>query len=256
MLIFSFLISIKSASVTVVYKRLSISSGLLQCIAMLSSLLLFGLATLSQAVNLTVSSKGGNATSPLQYGLMFEDINHSGDGGIYAELIQNRAFQGNPVFPSTIEPWVAVGAASLSLQNLSNPLSSALPSSLNVAAGAGNATSSNLTIGIKNPGWWGIDVKVQPYTGTFWANGSPQGGFQVSLESALTSDVWATARVNVDENVGGWTEYGFVLEPTTVAPNSNNTFSLTWSDSGNSINIGFVSLFPPTYKNRFVIFFQ
>lgn len=25
---------------------------------------------------------------------MFEDINHSGDGGIYAELITNRAFQG------------------------------------------------------------------------------------------------------------------------------------------------------------------
>jgi alpha-N-arabinofuranosidase len=25
---------------------------------------------------------------------MFEDINHSGDGGIYAELLMNRAFQG------------------------------------------------------------------------------------------------------------------------------------------------------------------
>lgn len=38
------------------------------------------------AVNLTVASTGGNVSSPLQYGLMFEDINHSGDGGIYAEL--------------------------------------------------------------------------------------------------------------------------------------------------------------------------
>jgi hypothetical protein len=24
---------------------------------------------------------------------MWEDINHSGDGGLYAELLQNRAFQ-------------------------------------------------------------------------------------------------------------------------------------------------------------------
>lgn len=29
---------------------------------------------------------------------MFEDINYSGDGGIYAELIQNRAFQGMQSF--------------------------------------------------------------------------------------------------------------------------------------------------------------
>src|ERR1035441_312858 len=30
--------------------------------------------------------------SPLFYGLMTEEINHSYDGGLYAELIQNRAF--------------------------------------------------------------------------------------------------------------------------------------------------------------------
>lgn len=35
-----------------------------------------------------------NATSPYLYGIMHEDINHSGDGGIYAEMIANRAFQG------------------------------------------------------------------------------------------------------------------------------------------------------------------
>jgi len=34
----------------------------------------------SQALNLTVASSGGNATSGLQYGVMFEDINRSGDG--------------------------------------------------------------------------------------------------------------------------------------------------------------------------------
>ena len=35
-----------------------------------------------------------NDTAPNLYGLMFEDISHSGDGGIYAELLINRAFQG------------------------------------------------------------------------------------------------------------------------------------------------------------------
>ena len=27
------------------------------------------------------------------YGLFFEDINHSADGGLYAELLQNRSFE-------------------------------------------------------------------------------------------------------------------------------------------------------------------
>jgi len=48
----------------------------------------------------------GHAVSPLLYGLMTEEINHSFDGGLYGELIQNRTFQddayygGNPYYPS------------------------------------------------------------------------------------------------------------------------------------------------------------
>ena len=64
---------------------------------MYSRALLAGLAfaSIAQAVRFTVKSDGGNATSPYQYGIMFEDINNSGDGGVYAELVQNRAFQGD-----------------------------------------------------------------------------------------------------------------------------------------------------------------
>src|SRR5690348_17718156 len=39
------------------------------------------------------------AVSPLLYGLMTEEINHSYDGGLYAELIQNRAFLDNATKP-------------------------------------------------------------------------------------------------------------------------------------------------------------
>ena len=48
-------------------------------------------------VNFTVTTRDfskQNDTAPNLYGLMFEDISHSGDGGIYAELLINRAFQG------------------------------------------------------------------------------------------------------------------------------------------------------------------
>jgi hypothetical protein len=66
---------------------------------------------------------------------MFEDINNSGDGGVYAELVQNRAFQGSSIFPSTLHYWHSVGGAHLALKNLSNPLSDALPTSMQVRGG-------------------------------------------------------------------------------------------------------------------------
>src|SRR5450432_2891263 len=37
--------------------------------------------------------KPGIKISPIFYGLMTEEINHSYDGGLYGELIQNRIFK-------------------------------------------------------------------------------------------------------------------------------------------------------------------
>jgi alpha-L-arabinofuranosidase len=91
---------------------------------------------------------------------MFEDINHSGDGGIYGELLTNRAFQGSTVqygtipglagssvissensivpFGPVLTGWDAVGDARLSLDRL-HPLSDALPICMQVDVPA-NAT--------------------------------------------------------------------------------------------------------------------
>lgn len=111
--------------------------------------LLAGLAVLTttaHAVQFSVESSGGNATSPYQYGIMFEDINNSGDGGVYAELIQNRAFQGSEIFPKNISYWHPIGGVELALSNDSTPLSEALPSSLQVSGG------SEETVGFWNEG--------------------------------------------------------------------------------------------------------
>jgi len=53
----------------------------------------------SSGVSLSILTKTGikNATAPDLYGWMFEDINHSGDGGLYGELLTNRAFDGSDV---------------------------------------------------------------------------------------------------------------------------------------------------------------
>lgn len=44
--------------------------------------------------NIVINLKEKGATvSPTMYGVFFEEINHAGDGGLYAELVQNRSFE-------------------------------------------------------------------------------------------------------------------------------------------------------------------
>src|SRR5881409_1818838 len=50
-------------------------------------------------------TKPGANVSPMLYGLMTEEINHSYDGGLYAELIRNRIFKDNK---NTPEGWSLV----------------------------------------------------------------------------------------------------------------------------------------------------
>src|SRR6188472_1782766 len=60
----------------------------------------------AQKTKLTLDlTKPGATVSPILYGLMTEEINHSYDGGLYAELVRNRAFKDNP---NTPEAWSLV----------------------------------------------------------------------------------------------------------------------------------------------------
>ncbi|CAK4031354.1 ABFa alfa-L-arabinofuranosidase-A [Lecanosticta acicola] len=214
---------------------------------MLLLLQAFGVAAMAagvSAVNLTVKNSGGNATSPYQYGIMFEDINNSGDGGVYAELIQNRAFQGDGIFPSNLSFWSPVGDTSLSLQNLSKPLSAALPTSMRVG-GIGE-------LGFSNAGFWGFPVVSSwTYKGSFWVHGGYNGDIKVDLHSSLQNHSWAQAAVRVASKSDSWTQFNYTLRPTADAPNSNNTLTFTYNSRGNTtLDFNLLSLFPPTYKNR------
>ena len=124
-------------------------------------------ASSAAALGISVSSSGGNATSPLQYGIMHEDINNGGDGGAYAELIQNRALQANAAYPVNLDYWQSFGGSTLSIKQLATPLSSALPNSINVAVSSGASGQ----VGLANEGFWGMDVKVQQYNGLILGQG-------------------------------------------------------------------------------------
>lgn len=199
---------------------------------------------LAKAVSISVSSTGGNATYGFQYGIMFEDINHSGDGGIYAELIQNRAFQESTTYPATLDPWKAVGDASLSLDTES-PLSQYLQNSVKVTA------SSAGTVGLSNPGWWGIKVAAdEALSGSFYTKGAYSGNFTAMIKSDLTDDVWASAEIVSDSTADAWTQHKFVLEPTTDGGVNNSLVLQFTAGEGDELNFNLISLFPPTFNNR------
>jgi alpha-N-arabinofuranosidase len=179
-----------------------------------------------------------------------QDINNSGDGGIYAELIQNRAFQYSKAFPVNTDHYFPISNAALSIQFLDEPLSDALPASMHVAAGNGSYSTGK--IGFKNDGYWGMDVRVQSYTGSFWVKGAYDGSFTASLDSNLTSECFGSVGVPSKSVADEWTEHTFELVPEKDASNSNNTFSITFDGAAASGGLDFnlISLFPPTYKDR------
>ncbi len=55
---------------------------------------------------------GGASIGGRHYGIFFEEINHAGDGGLYAELIHNRSFEDNASNP---DKWWAVGNARMAV---------------------------------------------------------------------------------------------------------------------------------------------
>ncbi|KKA29147.1 hypothetical protein TD95_003533 [Thielaviopsis punctulata] len=198
------------------------------------------------AVDITVSSSGGNSTSGHQYGFLHEDINYSGDGGIYAELIQNRAFQYSERYPVSLKAWTGI-ESTLSLLNVTPPLSSVLPTSMRVTP------KSSKAAGFSNSGYWGMSVKKQQYTGSFWVHGAYKGNFEASFVSALTGEVFGSVSIESKSVADEWTEHSISLVPTKDAPNGNNTFVITFDPaglSGSSLDFNLISVFPPTYKNH------
>jgi alpha-N-arabinofuranosidase len=96
-----------------------------------------------------------------------------------------------------------------------------------------------------------MDVRVQPYTGSFWVKGAYEGSFTASLASNLTDDIFGTVEVPSKSVADEWTEHTFELVPEKDAPNSNNTFSITFDGAAASgLDFNLISLFPPTYKDR------
>lgn len=125
----------------------------------------------------------------------------------------------------SLDGYHAVGEARLSIRELNKPLSEALPASMRVRAREGSGVA-----GFENEGYWGMDVKKQTYTGSFWVKGEYHGYFTASLQSNLTDAVFGSTKVKSKCGNGKeWVEHTYELVPTSNAPNSNNTLAITFN---------------------------
>jgi alpha-N-arabinofuranosidase len=185
--------------------------------------------------------------NPMLYGLMTEEINHCYDGGLYAELVQNRAFKDDAATPVN---WSAVqggrAVASIALDKVS-PVNEALDVSLRLDA---SAVPAGARAGIANAGYWGIPVKPKTrYNASFYARAVPgfNGSVTVSIESEDGSTVYASEKVS---GVGAsWRQFKATLKTGKVTPTAKARLVLT-VDQPATVWFSLVSLFPPTYKNR------
>ncbi|PPQ73463.1 hypothetical protein CVT24_007554 [Panaeolus cyanescens] len=201
------------------------------------------------ALTLHIQSNVTHAISPTLYGYMWEDINHSGDGGLYAELLQNRAFQGVvPGSQTAYYGWQPVNSAKLSVTNKIPGVSAALPNSLRIDI----PKVVNGPIGFENTGFWGIKIQSGwTYKGSLYARSdSFNGAITVSLRST-SGTVYATSTLKGVTNK--WKKFTFQFEPSTSAPTHDNVFTVTVDGSagaGKTIYFGMFSLFPPTFRGR------
>lgn len=206
--------------------------------------------TYASAQNITLTIEANQPAvkmSPMHYGLMTEEINYSYDGGLYAELVRNRAFLNDPNTPVN---WSAVqgkgSAVAISLDR-NQPLNSVLTTSLRLDV---TSASRAAPAGVANSGYWGIPVKPNTrYRATLYAKTATEfnGPVSLAIESADGGTVYAKA--SVTNLTHDWKQYTVILRTGKVTPTTNARFVLTMDRPG-TVWLSLVSLFPPTWKNR------
>jgi alpha-N-arabinofuranosidase len=243
--------------------------------------LMLPLYAIAQDATLVIDTQhpGAKVSSRL-HGIFFEEISHGGEGGLYAELIQNRGFEESTIPPGcTLDsgwlvpprtshfasnkvsdwkmpwepksPWpawslrtAANARASLSLST-KVPLHAATPHALQVDIhSAGKADS----VSVVNEGFWGIRVdKGESYNLTAYIRAPKFKGAVTASLRASDGRILASYTFN-NVKQSSWRKYTCTVKAT--ASDAKAKFYLTMSSPG-TIWFDLVSLFPArTFKNR------
>ncbi len=216
------------------------------------------------------------------YGIFFEEINHAGDGGLYAELIRDRGFEdanlppacvlkGHKLIPPRtphfwtqpkVSDWtmdwevtsqwpgwsteLKDGASAQFALVTDHPLTAATPHAFRAQI---EKLPHGASAAVINEGYWGIAVKAgEQYRLNFWARTETtfHGPFRASLRGSNGANLVSQAIPK--KNGTGWQHYELVLCPN--ATDATAKFVLSFGSTG-TVWLDFVSLFPArTFHNR------
>ncbi len=212
----------------------------IKSILFLVSLLCTGTSFAQVSMTLDATQRGPKI-SHYQYGLFFEEINHAGDGGLYAELIRNRSFEDG----RTPVNWSAVGNSDLKI------ISSGLLNRVQYQALQATfpSASKKNPEGVANKGFWGMKfVKDSTYHLTLWAK-AVKGKFTRKLTAQLqSSDHSVCGQTVISGKVGkNWTKLSVAIKAT---GNANKGRFVLLSSAKGILDMDVVSLFPYTWKNH------
>ena len=201
----------------------------------------------------------GKPISPDLIGVFFEDLNYAADGGLYAELIQNRSFEYSPTEHPDWHPrsfWElqkrgggdgTLGVAEMRPIHENNPHYALLTVS---KPGDG--------VGLVNGGFDGVPLKAgedyeasfwayQAYMGQMWGNGDHSRPMPITLRlESGNGEVLAEARMQIQGRE--WRRSSVTLKPARTAKDAR--LILLAHETG-AVALDMVSLFPKqTFRNR------
>lgn len=199
---------------------------------------------------LTVNGgRRGPRINPTQFGAFLEEINHSGDGGLYGELIRNRDLKEDSNAPVYWSPFTLRNSTATIALDSSQPLNAENQVSLRLTIGRITPGGS---AGVANWGYWGVPVRPSTtYRVSFFARSSRplSGPLTVALVGLFHSHVWA--ETTIGGVTGQWARYTTTIRTSARTPASlSNRFVITTSDpadAGSTLWFTIVSVFPPTY---------
>lgn len=196
-------------------------------------------AVFAQATITVNADKPGHAVSPWLWGIFFEDINLSADGGLYPELVRNRSFEDS----DQPEYWTfasAVGGNSSAVIDHSRPLNTFNTHSLRVNVGG--------AFTLQNGGYWGMNI-IQGDTYKLKLAARVEDGFDGPLTVKLISSTGAElASGQISGLSGNWRYHTLELPASGSDPKSQLQIS---SSGQGTLFLDMVSLIPKkTWKDH------
>ena len=234
----------------------------------------------AQSLHVDLAQRGHEVNKDM-YGIFFEEINHAGDGGLYAEMVQNRGFEEHvlprgmvyrdgkiyaPNLPSyathekadwsdkwdmeakKMQGWRVEAEGCCVVYEVSEPdvpLHKNTPNAIRLdMEGVGKVT-------LANTGYWGMSVrKGEKYDLRFHLNSSDYKGtltveiYDVEQGKAVGSESLQPAMP------GGWTEFAATLQAASDARNCELRIVFN-AEAAAEVWVDYVSLFPrDTFKGR------